>query len=229
MSSKALDDLKKGVDEVKYLRRLSPLKDAIATGVKASTARAHGRACVVLLNSHYERYLRAVNEEALNWLIGSSIKSEELPEIIRLMHSRAAIDRISETNWDKRGEMLVEFADIDAKLWSKSTVLPSLESSKILIMKAPHSREVKRFYAMYGIIDIFSKATRRPDRRSHLWLKLQEMVDKRNNIAHGDFTTEALPSEISSYLDAVLKFCSSSDKIFAKQLKTIAKSATLPW
>lgn len=229
MSSAALLDLRAGLDEIKSLRTLSPVRDSLARGAKASTARAHGRASVVLLSGHYERYIRALNEEALLWLNSQSVRSDQVPEIIRLRHSKSSIENLVASSWENRKKGLTAFALHDSLLWKDSSTSPLLDHAKVLSMKSPQSDEVRKFFVMYGIDDIFSKVTRQQHRRSFLWFKLQEMVEKRNNIAHGDFTTEALPSEISSYLLAVSLFCESADKIFSNKLKKLANSAIRPW
>lgn len=229
MPSIALLGLRSGLDEIRSLRKLSPVRASLARGAKALTARAHGRATVVLLSGHYERYIRAVNEEALYWLNAQSITSTQMPVAIRLRHSKATIDALVGVNWDHREKVLTEFASTDSLLWNDAAVSPLLDHSKVLAMKSPQSNEVRKFYLMYGIDDIFSKITRKPHRRQHIWFKLQEMVDKRNNIAHGDFTTEALPSEITSYIDAVERFCEAADKVFSRELKKIAGSTLEPW
>jgi len=229
MPSNALKGLQAGLEEVRALRKLSPVRDTLARGPKASTARAHGRASVVLLSGHYERYIRALNEEALAWFKFQDVKSSQVPDEIKLRHSKVTIDKIATASWNNRKQMLIDFSMNDSLLWDDSATPALLDHTKVLYMKSPKSEEVKKFFAMYGIPDIFAKATRKTHRRSHLWLKLQEMVDKRNNIAHGDFTTEALPSEIMSYIDSVGKFCETADRVFSAELKRIAKSSLKPW
>ena len=50
---------------------------------------------------------------------------------------------------------------------------------------------------MWGIEDIFKAITRTPVHRRRLRMRIEELVEKRNNIAPGDLTVEA------QYLDVV--------------------------
>jgi hypothetical protein len=81
---------------------------------------------------------------------------------------------------------------------------------------------------MWGITDIFSEITRKPTTRGRLWLRISDLVDKRNNIAHGDFTAEATYLDIVQYREAVRTFCARSDGRMAQQIAMILECGR-PW
>ena len=65
MPSKALEGLLSGLDEIDAMQRANPTPQEGGGLTKPDVVRALGRAEVVLLSSHFERYLYALNEEAV--------------------------------------------------------------------------------------------------------------------------------------------------------------------
>lgn len=231
MTSQALTGLSGGVAEVKALRARYPVpRGGIPTGIEAVAAKAHGRACVVLLSSHLERYIYAVNEEAVDWLNSRCCGLENFCEEFLLIHSRAAIDSLASKSWEKRGSALRDFVAIQAPFWSEGGTTGKLLHEPLLSwMKAPNPKSLERFYRLYGTQNIFEKVTRTQGAKSALYLGIRELVEKRNNIAHGDVQTEALPTDVTRYLSAVSKFANSADKQMARLLKYMSASGDRPW
>jgi hypothetical protein len=231
MGSTALASLVSGVDEVRTLRSHYPVpRGRILSGVEADAARAHGRACVVLLSSHWERYMYALNEESVGWLNSNAVALSRLSEDFLLHHSRFAVDALAETAWNRRADALRRFASSEAQLWNAAGQAGALEHDRMLSwMKAPHVKDVVRFFRLFGVPDVMKSITRVNAVRAGLWLTLQDMVDKRNAIAHGDASAEALPSDITRYINAVLKFSESSDKVMARRLAAIVANGSRPW
>src|SRR5262245_25212618 len=107
MPSAAFQALTVAVEEVKNL-----LGAQLSTGPipqRLARARVVGRASVVLLASHFERYLYAVNEEAVTFLNDQKVQCDAIPEQIRLLHSVEPIDRFLETQWLNRASQLGTF------------------------------------------------------------------------------------------------------------------------
>lgn len=231
MSSQSLLGLLAGIDEVKALRSRYPVpRGGIASGVEAVAAKAHGRACVVLLSSHLERYVHAVNEEAMEWLNRQSCSADRFSDDFLLTHSRGAIDDLSKISWNKRGPALRKFVVEHAAFWGLGSNPGTLQHEQLLVwMKAPKPESLIRFYRLYGINNVFNSVTRKQSTRGVLYLGIRELVEKRNNIAHGDAQTEALPTDVTRYLYAVSKFSSSADGFLARALRTITASHKRPW
>ncbi|HEY3924705.1 MAG TPA: HEPN domain-containing protein [Acidothermaceae bacterium] len=219
------------MSEVRALRAHYPVRVGhLASGSLAVAAKAHGRACTVLLSSHFERYLYAVNEEAVDWLNANPYPLSALPEEIILLHSQDAIDDLGRTGWLKRATKLREFLLTDGPLWAPASSTGSLDHSRLLTwMKTPKPYEVLRFYRQYGIDDVFTSITRSKQARSELWLTINELVEKRNNIAHGDMQTESLPSSITTYTNVVVRFTESADKLLARNLRRRCGTLAAPW
>lgn len=218
MPSDAYQALTQGLAEVSDLLRADPTpRGRLSPDV--SLTRAVTRACVVILCSHFERYLRSVNEEAIGLVNQSGVRGESLPEELRLQHSRVGIRKLADTQWKRRGAGLRDFARTDAWLWSLGDK-GELHHAYILgWMKSPMPKKVMRFYQLWGVDDIFRSITRGASTRQQLFLKTRELVEKRNNIAHGDIGTETTRKEVRVYRGTVAVFCDRADRQLARKLK----------
>jgi len=170
-------------------------------------ARAVGRAQAVLLSSHFERYFHAVNEEAVGHANRIGIAASKLPASLKLLHSKEPIDVAAKTDWENRGAKLAELMMSDAWLWNGLDVGVLRHGRLLAWMSAPKPEQLMRYYKYWQIPDIFSAITRTKQSRNRLWLGVHELVDKRNNIAHGDYEAQATKADIRRYTESVRTFC----------------------
>lgn len=229
MPSGALSGLSAALEEVGALQRANPSPSDSSPFRRPEVTRAIGRAQVVLLSSHFERYIYESNEAAVEYLQQERIQIGRVPLPLRLLHARKPAEELVQSGWEHREKVLKKFSTSEALLWIDGNILLDFEHSRVLEwMKAPKSKMIARFYGQWGIEDIFSAITRSRSNRIDLWLRLDELVDKRNNIAHGDLTVEATYLDVSKYLGAVRTFTSRADRRFAKVLGLIADKPP-PW
>lgn len=227
MASVALDTFVRARVEVAQLARADPTPSG-QLPFDPEITRVVGRASVVLRSSHFERYIYAVNEEAANAVNAASPPGAALPESLRLLHSRSSLEEMVETGWDRRAEKLRAFVQEEGWLWEAQRP-GRLDHERLLTwMKAPTPKNLVRYYRYWEIEDIFAAVTRAAHTRTDLRLKLDELVRKRNNIAHGDLTTEATRADIRAYREATLRFCERSDRHLARALMRLFGGAT-PW
>ena len=230
MSSPALSDLLLGVREVKALRGFPPHTPVRSSQHSRQDARiAHRRACVVLLSSHFERYIYGLNESAVDFLNTARLQSSAVPLTLRLLQIRGAIDRLAETAWQNREDHLIKLFDQFSTHWDSSQTIAGLEAGANLEwMKSPQVGDVKRYFGYFEIGNIVRSVTRSEATRRAMERHLQALVDARNGIAHGDQTIQPTATDIAEYLKAVEAFCIRADKAMARSLGVLA-STTPPW
>ncbi len=227
MPSDALKSLLAGIEEVRDLQAANPTPPG-GLPDRPRVVRAINRGSVVLLSSHLERYLRGLNEEAVGVIDAATVGGYALPETLRLQHSKIPIDELAAAQWDNRAAMLSQLVEKDGWLWG-STPKANLEHDRLLRwMKSPSPKRASRMFKLWGVSDIFSAITRQPRTKQRMMLKLEELVDKRNDIAHGDSGAEATYQDIASYVAVVRTFCERADRILARTLAPYA-GGTRPW
>lgn len=230
MTSRALRELRRGLDEVQALQRSNPTPAEGGGLDRKEITRALGRAEVVLLCSHLERYIYSLHEEAVDFLIAERVLLDRVPVTIRLLDAREAFDDVAQTNWDRREAKLRDLATHEAADWLPEAIAQRIRAERLLSwMKTPSPQGISRAFMNWGIGDVFSAITRTRHHRARIWLKIDELTQKRNNIAHGDFTTEATYLDVRSYLRAVKDFSSRADTKLAEQLRRISGGPTRPW
>ena len=188
-------------------------------------ARAVGRGQAVLLSSHFERYIYSLNEELVAFLNKQNLSGDKIPDRVRLQHSMAPIDELGRTGWENRAQKLLDFVSNEAWIWGRQ-VTGTIEHDRLLMwMKAPHPKDLIRFFKLWGSEDIFSAITRKESSRKTLWLGVQGLVDLRNNIAHGDYTAQATQADIKRYTRGIIDFCDRADRHVAA---VVAKQFQIP-
>lgn len=227
MPSDALKSLLAGIEEVRDLQTANPTPPG-GLPDRPRVVRAINRASVVLLSSHLERYLRNLNEEAVGVINVATIDGSALPETLRLQHSKIPVDELGEAQWLNRATMLSQLVATDGWLWG-SLPKANLDHDRLLRwMKSPSPERTLRLFKLWGVLDIFSVVTRRPHTRQRMWLKLKELVDKRNDIAHGDSGAEATYKDIATYVAVVRTFCTRADGVLSRLLAAKA-GGSRPW
>ena len=224
--SKALRELRLAVPEVQtLLDAMPPIKRGVSTN--PDLTKALSRSSVLLLNSHLEQYVRALNDEAVSFVNAAGTLGSALPCALRLKHSREPIDVLARANWDNREDLLAAFVASDGALWSNGT--STLEAARLFQgFRSPKPKTIVQYFKAWAIADIFTEITRVSSSRSDLWLRIQSLADKRNSIAHGDANESATTGDIRKYRKAVLTFAERTDRVFAHQVRSLCGSG-LPW
>jgi hypothetical protein len=179
MPSRAFLAFAAGLSEIADLKNAVGPSLAADRSVSLRFARVSGRAQVVLLSAHFERYFYSVNEEAVEFVNTQNIPAKALPENLRLLHSRYPVDEMAGTSWERRSGQLAAFMMADGWLWA-ADINGSLSHERLLAwLRAPKPADLQRYYKYWSIDDIFARITRTPSSRSKLWLGVQELVDIR--------------------------------------------------
>jgi hypothetical protein len=137
----------------------------------------------------------------------------------------APIDELGRAGWENRAPKLIEFVSNEAWIWTNQSSGTIVHDRLLTWMKAPHPKDLVRFFKLWGSEDIFAAITRTESARKSLWLGLQALVDLRNNIAHGDYTAQATQADIRGYMRRIGKFC---DRVDRRVAMTVARQFNVP-
>lgn len=232
MPSTAHAELTSGLAEVRLLRGFVRPQNTVPLNQRrewTAARTANNRACVVLLCSHYERFIYALNEAATDHLNAALLTSDQIPEKIRLLQTKKAVEDVALQQWELRSKKLEELAAGHLNLWTPGARVTALQPGATLAwMKSPKVGDVSRFFSYYGLDRIMARLTRTEGTRRDLSRRLQSLVDSRNGIAHGDSTVQPSRSDVTEYLDAVAHFARGADRELSKSLAKIA-STSRPW
>lgn len=212
MPSQALQAFLGAIDEIDALGSASHPSLGPNHPGSLRIARAIGRGQIVLLSSHFERYIYALNEELISTLNRHGVHGEKLTETFRLQHSMSPIDELSLTDWLKRGDQLKDFVVSDAWLWTAQSSGNIVPTRLLAWMKAPNPKNLVRYFKLWGIDDVFTSITRKATTRQAFWLSVQGLVDLRNNIAHGDYSAQATQADARRYVKQISEFCKRTDR-----------------
>ncbi len=227
MASPALIELRLALAEIEALERANPSPTGAAP-THPEITRAIGRASVVLASGHLERYVRSLNETACDFINTHVVDITRVPVEIRLLHARQPIDALATQSWERREGKLRDLIRSESWLWNGGIRGPMSHRPLLQWMKSPKPARLIRYFRYWGIDDIFSAITRKARTRREIYLHIDAVVTKRNNIAHGDRGESATQRDVRDYTQAIQKFCERSDRRLAAQLEKIF-GAWQPW
>ena len=172
MPSQAFLAFVSAIDEIDALGAASRPSLSINTASSLRIARAIGRGQIVLLSSHFERYIYALNEELVAFINTQRIHGNRLADTLRLQHSMEPIDNLALTGWERRATQLTEFVSSDAWLWTVANSGTIAHARLLTWMRTPTPRSLVRYFSLWGIPDIFTAITLKPTSRQAFWLSV---------------------------------------------------------
>jgi RiboL-PSP-HEPN len=228
MSSLSVGQLGVRLNEVKRLKRVNPLRHDQSTDV--ATGNALNRASIVLLCAHLEGFLEDLVTEAIDVLVDHGARIENLPLVFRALHAEQylrEIELIKDRN--ARAPKIEVMFKSESPLWSNGQVLlrPMVRSNAVCAeLGNPGSREVRQFLELVGVnIEQFLRDAGQSD----LLGKINGLVTRRNQIAHGEVSASATTGDVDQYLQAVEDLGRLVDDAVGAAIMEICALTSVPW
>lgn len=218
----AYRDFFKRLGEIYLLADLASEKSSNSEFVIAN---ALCRSGVVLLSSHIEGYLREVCELIISQAHIVGIAKVDLTPRFQLAMSRDLIFSIKQTaDPDKLADTMRELFSRDFDVWSSHPVFSSpLDSRKLVdTIGVPNHDEIKSTLSKLGLVTFERDMARALGAR---WQSCENMIDQivqqRNHIAHGDFTTAGSFTDLVNMTRYARRYCRQLDLIVAKRFRSL--------
>ena len=205
----------------------NPIADWAQEASSFTAARTYDYACsVVLLYGLIERFIEDLAEEYLDILLNRLGKFNRLPEKLRQTHFDVTIAQLLRTR-DSRYNGKCDAASLASSL---ASCLAEKESFDFI--KEPFLHHTSNFRV--PVVDDFlnrigiPQASRRavdtqafknysdsliegflikPDRPESVWDGINDLVELRNQVAHGDLSSVLAPSSLFPYCDLIESYC----------------------
>lgn len=205
--------------EVEVLRRAAAKKERDDPISFKDEINALCRGSVVLLSAHLEAYVRRLGELALDSMSVRSVpRTTVVPQMFYHMSQDLLADVRRAEAPEKVAERVFAFLQSDLPLWSKTGPFPEPISVDRFNrgFANPAFRRVKKYFRRFGYSDYGGDlAVRLGGDFLPTTNMVDQLVDARNKIAHGDPTASKTPAEVSEMIRLIRLFSSTTDAAFA--------------
>ena len=207
------------LEEVTALYKLA-IEQAGEMGRSNDSVAVRGALCrsaIVLLSSHIEGYIENLADLILCRIVEKRIRKSKLSPRFLYYLSKDLLDNICDTeNPDSISEKVKEFFSRDNYIWSDSDFFSEDLRIELFVsgFSNPKFKRIKLFFARFGYKE-YSQ-----DLGEHLKSNflpctnmVDNVVDQRNKIAHGDVTSTSTPKDLVDMLKLIHLFCHSTDVV----------------
>jgi hypothetical protein len=205
--------------EVELLRKQAAKfersKDSLRRGSEIS---ALCRGAVVLLSSHIEAYVKELGEHTLDSIHAKCVCRSKLAPQFFYHVSKAKIEAIRSTSQpDKIAQHVQSFVDVETAFWSTTDPLPAPISSQAFNkgFSNPSFDKVNAYFGRFGHVRFRRDFFRCLGHDAQTTVNnLDQIVDTRNSIAHGEISATKTPSEVKQMIRTARIFCRTTDEVF---------------
>lgn len=199
---------------------------------------------IVLLYGLLERFIEDVAEEYLNALTGRIKIHSELPQKLQTSHFELTIAQLQRTR-DSRyngkhdavrlaesfsacvsGKSPIDFINEPLLFHTSNFRVPVVDEflNRIGIPQASRRAVETLDFAQFNNAQP-EKRTAPPDCPESVWDLVNDLVERRNQVAHGDISAVLAPSALHPYCDLIEAYCSALAKVVRDTLAgTLAQS-----
>jgi len=212
------------LDEVNLLRAkaaaLGRTKNAVRRGAEIS---ALCRGSVVLLSSHIEAFVKELGEHTLDSIYDKQVCRSRIALPFFYHMSREKVDLIRSTvSAEKIAESVQSFVADGSSMWGNAGKFPMPISADEFNtgFSNPKFDKVKSYFNRFGYSEFRRDFFRELGRDAQITANaLDQIVDTRNSIAHGDPAATKTPQELNEMIASAKLFCRTADSIFSRWCK----------
>lgn len=209
------------LDEVILLRSkaaaLARTKLAVRHGAEIS---ALCRASVVLLSSHIEAYIKELGEHTLDGIYNNGVCRSKIALPFFYHLSRAHIENVRNGSQPANiAAHMRSFVENDALMWTAHGGFPTPIDAQDFNggFSNPTFNKVKAYLGRFGYEGFRHDFMRKLGRAAQPMITgLDQIVDARNAIAHGDPAATKTPAEVKDMIELAKVFCRTVDALFAE-------------
>lgn len=212
-----------------FVARLDEIERLVVLAVEMEKVDAIGqrreinalcRGAVVLLCSHLEAYIKELGECALESLTRHNVPKAKLSPQFFYFLSQTKISNLRETtDPSKIAELIFDFLSNDLEHWSREEPFTSpLPTETFNIGFAnPAYGKIQKYFKRFGYADYKAQLAKKLKAKNPFVTNaVEQLVDTRNKIAHGDPLATKTPGEVVEMVSTIKSFCSTTDVLFAK-------------
>ena len=209
----------KNLREVEALNKLAKehADDKVLLNGSQAVRDALCRSAIVLLSSHIEGYIENLVELILFKIVEKRIPKTKLSLIFLYYLSKDLLVSICETESPyKVSKKVKKLFSRDYFIWSDNEFFCEDLQIDLFISEfsSPRFKRINKFFARFGYQE-YSRDLRRNLKSKYdpCMNMVDNVVDQRNKIAHGDVSTTSTPKDLEDMLDLIYLFCRSTDEV----------------
>lgn len=208
------------VDRLQWLanEQISPRRNlSIARFRSAPVANDLCRSGVVLLSSHIEGYVKDLAELILQKIREKNTPKSTFAPCFLYYFSRDIIDQIRDTRDPERtSTKVMKLFQRDSDIWCDNNFFSDdLPVDRFVRgFSVPNFKNIKKFIGRFGYTNYDSDLRDLLNTNYNTCTNMvNNVVDQRNKIAHGDFAVTITPADLVEMTKYVKKFCRATDMI----------------
>ncbi len=209
--------------EVEILRRSAREKEELNPVGLRREINALCRGAIVLLNAHLEAYIKELGEVTLDSIYKKRVSRNTIAPQFYYHLSKDILDELKETSDPlKIADKLFSFLQSDTIFWTLSGPFPQpLPVDRFNKgFSNPAFQKIKVYFNRFGYSEYKDDLAHflRADYRATINM-VDQLVDTRNKIAHGDPTITKTPTDIKDMAMMIRSYCNATDTVFASWCK----------
>lgn len=201
---------------VKRAAAIERSKTALARGKEID---ALCRGALVLLSSHVEAYIKELGESLLDAIFVRQVCRSKLSSSFFYHCSRAHIEKIRDaSDIETISADIFDFIQTGSDIWKKTGGMPrSVDAEAFNFGFAnPKFERIKKYLGRFGYTSLRHDMNRALKADCVLIIgNLDQIVDIRNAIAHGEASAKKTPSEVKDFVMSAKTFCRTVDAKFS--------------